>query len=350
VSGGDRTPQLVRSRVRFVRRGLASVRLVEGVALSLAALTTALAAAVTSGTDLGASGAWWAAGLCALLVGATWGVEHHLSDTEVASRVDRGLGLHGALFTAWEAEGGREVTAIGRLLCRSVVERTSVRRMLKAVLPVSAPLLALPFAGATLLFLALDEVRSRPAGADLGALSARLGDQLSDLAQANSGAPPPGSEGLTSRELSEVARVAREAQALAARGGDDREELAELAERITALEESLPMNSEIRKRLERAEETLDSALMALEEPPSSSRGEAGSESDEGAGPGRGSDGPGSTLASGDTSVRMKDPIPSDFAEGRPSERGVLSGPGWSEAHDRIVARWIAASRSEDHPR
>ena len=343
-------PQLVRSRVRYARRGLASVRLLESVAVALAAATGAAAAAVFSGASLSQGGPWWAAALCALLTGATWGIELHLGGRALAARIDRALGQGGALLTAWEVEGGARVGRIGGLLARSVAEKVPARRMLRAVLPVSAPLFALPFAGATLLFLALEDVRSRPIDDDLQLLSARVGDQLADFSQANRGAPPEGAEDLSQQELSELAGLARAAGGLAAREPEGGEELEELRERIEALEERLPPESEIRSRLEKAEDTLDSALMALER----ARPEEDREGEEGSGAARETGGevdafgsrPGSGLASDVVDVTMVNLESHTSAEARTSERGVLSGPAWSEAYDAIVARWIASRREQ----
>ncbi len=341
-------PQLVRSRVRYAHRGLASVRLLESCAVALAAATTALAAAVVSGASLERGGPWWAAALCALLTGATWGIELHLGGRALAARIDRALGQGGALLTAWEVEGGASVGRIGGLLARSIAEKIPARRMLRAVLPVSAPLFALPFAGATLLFLALEDVRSRPIEDDLQLLSAHVGDQLSDLSRVGRGAPPEGAEDLSQQELSELAGLARAAGSLAARDPEEGEELQELRDRIEALEERLPAESELRKRLEKAEDTLDSALMALERarPEEDREGEEGSgiAGERGGDPDTSGSRPGSGLASDVPDVTMSSLESHPSAEARTSERGVLSGPAWSEAYDAIVARWIASRR------
>lgn len=347
-------PQLVRSRVRFASRGLASVRGVESVAVALAAGTGALAAAVCSGARLSDGGPWWAAGVAALLAGATWAIEAHLGGGALAARIDRELELNGALLTAWEVEGEARFAEgragrLGELLARTVAERVPAKRMLRAVLPVSAPLFALPFAGAILLFLALESARHRPIEQDLGLLSRSVGDQLAGLAGAASGDTPEGAEGLTPRELRELAGVAREAEGLAREDLESGDALEELRERLGLLEERLPAESELRERLEEAAETLDSALLALERsrpdgedeegPGSSDSGEPAGGRDDGSG-GR----PGSGLASAAPDDTMGDSGSRTSARVGTGERGVLSGPAWSEAYESIVNRWVASLR------
>ena len=334
--------------MRFVHRGLTSVRLVESSALALTALASALAAAVASGAELSHGGAWWAAGLCALLAGLAWILQHRRTAHQVAHDVDRRMGFDGALLTAWEVEGGGQASEIGRLLARSVAGRADARRMLRVVLPGSAPVFALPFIGAVLLFLAQEQVRSRPRLDDLELLASRLGSELGELAHADSGAPPSGAEELTPEELAELAGLARAAGRLGrvdARDQDELgEELAELQRRMSELEDRLPVESEIRRQLERIEDTLDSARMALEPPRlpagAGGSGAAGGESGDAAA----GEHPGTALVPEAPDGTMTGyALPARIGVDSP-ESGVLAGRGWPEAYDGIVARWIEARR------
>lgn len=353
VEGGDEgaAPELVRSRVRFVHRGLASVRLVESAAFALAALTSGLAAAVVSGAELSEAGAWWAAGLCGLLAGLAWAIQHRQSAHQVARQVDRTMGFGGALFTAFEVEGREETSELGRLLARSVAGRADARRMLRLVLPGSAPLFALPFAGAVLLFLAQEEARLGPRLGDLGLLTSRVESALGEFAHADAGGtPPPGEGDLAPEELAELASLARAAGSLGRPAPEEGAEealdkqLAELQRRMTELEERLPAANEVRRQLERVADTLDSARMALEGPAPAPGGE-GSGGAAGASGGAGAgEQPGTALVPGVKDGTMSGyPLPEEI-ENDPRESGVIAGRGWSEAYDGIVSRWVAAHR------
>ena len=348
-----RLPALVSSRVAFAARGLAGIRLLECALLALAASLLSLAAALVSGGSLDGAGAWQAAVVCAVLSGLSWGLEHRRRPRDVAHLVDGKLEEEGALFTAWELEQTGQGGQLGALLGRQVAARRSGREMLQAILPPTAGVLALPFLAAAALFLALEEVRFEPREADVLALSGRLGAELSGLEGAELGEGPEGAEELSRDERAELSQLAREAARLQdqVRRGEleePQDELGALQERLGELGQRAPAGSELSEQLQRAAETLDAALMALEPSgaaPEATAGESGvasprSEVARGAGDG--------------TMVGFQSPPDSPEVGAAPSggasRTGVLSGPTWSEAYDDIVARWVEARRTQDAPR
>jgi len=347
---GTASAELVRSRVAFALRGLAGLRGLESVLVAIAGFTAGLAAVVQSGGTLEAGAAWIVASICAGLSGGSWGFAHLQTPPEVARAIDLGLEEEGALFTAWELEGRAEPSELGRLLGRDVAGRRTARAMLHAILPATAPVLALPFLAAMALFLALEGTRGDSTEVDLSLLSAKLSDDLSGLRGADAGAAPSGAEDLSQAELAALAQLARDASRTqdAIRRGevDAREELEALQERLGELESSVPAGSELREELDQAAATIDSALMALDPPPAASEGAgAGAETAaEGSTPGtevapEGQDG---------TIARFKtEPDPGQGVESHEVDApasGVLSGPSWPAAFDGIVSRWIEARR------
>lgn len=357
--------ELVRSRVAFATRGLAGVRIFEALLVALAAYGVALTATLVSGGSLSGPAAWELAGVCALLAGATWAIEHKRAPAAVARALDDRLEEDGALFTAWELEADAQASPLGTLLARSVAARHTPRSLLRAILPATAPVLALPFLAATGLFLALEDARFEPREEDVTALTSRLEAELSDLQAADRGAVPEGAEDLSREELNELAQLARDAAriegGLRREGLEAADELDELQQRLVEAEARAPVGSKLREQLQRASTTLDSALMALSpEGPEQPRGAeetSGEAPPEASSAAPGGATPGSEVAHGGADGTMggfqTPSIPAEevVASGHDApQAGVLSGPAWPAAYDGIVARWVEARRVQDAAR
>lgn len=342
----------VAARVRFAGRGLAVARTGECILLGATALCLTLAAAAASGATWGAADAWAVAVACGVLASRTWWLEHRRSPRQVARAIDRVRGLDGALVTAWEVESRGD--AVGLALALRVTRRIGAREALSAVLPFTAPLLALPFAAAALLALALDEGRGGTSEARLAPITGRLESQLAGAGAGEAGE----AAGISLAERHELADLARRAQALerARENGDwgERETLEELSSLSAAVERvrrELPARSSLRSKLEAARGTLDTALAALREGGDASAGVL----DGGAGGG----GTGSPAA-GTMSVEDSVTVPATMEDpGRANERavsasaaggggaGVIGGRWWPWEHDAIVERWVESRRRRD---
>lgn len=352
--------RLVRSRVAFALRGLAAVRVLESALLGIATALLGASAALSSGARGGDRGAWIAAALCGVLVALTWALGHRRTAEQVARELDRRLGARGALFTAWEWEVGR-AGRLGAALSERVASRHAARELLQRVLPPVAPVLALPFLAAGLLFLTLESRRVEPREADLAELTGSLERELRGLSGAQSGAGPEGAAELSSEERAELAavaraaeRVARELSAETPRPEEGSADLAELDQRLARLRERARPGSELDEVLRRAQETLETTRRALEPPAApgdpgggsggQSAGEAGRES------GGASD---SEVASpaGDGTMSGFQLPPSLREDGAPAGGvrapvGVAGGSTWPEAYDGIVTRWVEARRAD----
>jgi len=347
-------PELVRSRVAYARRGLVSVRSLESLFVALALGATTLAAAVESGGALSSRGVWYVAAVNAALGGILWGREHWRSTREVARAIDGNLELHGELFTAWEVEGRERPTDIDRMLGRRVAGRLDARKMLRAALPSSAPLLALPFAAAALLFWSLESAREDRRAPDLESLVDSVERDLEALASAGfsteSGSEAPEGSQLTHEERRRLADLARAAGALGKRAADGEvtpAEVDQLRKDLADFGSKLPVGSASRRDFERAQETLESAALAHGDDgpgaaPGNSADAAGATGSAGT-PGRG-------LAPGNEDGRMVGlESPPTQSEG-PSELGVLGAQTWPEGYEGIVRSWVEATSEAREPR
>jgi hypothetical protein len=328
------------ARVRFARRGLAAARSAECILIGASALCLTLAAAAASGAALGAVDAWGVAIGCGALASGAWWLEHRRAPAQVARAIDRARALEGALITAWEVEARGD--AVGRALGLRVLRRLTARDALRAVLPFTAPLLALPFAAAALLAVALDAGRDARGGAGLAPITGRLESQL---AGAGAGEAADAA-GVSTAERHELADLARRAEALErARANGDwtaeetLEELRDLGEAVERVRRALPARSALRRRLEQARGTLDTALAALGEGSGAPggedlRGEAG-----GAGTGAAAQG-----MMGGPPNPVEGPAAGPEVAAGGGGAGVVGGRWWPGEHDEIVERWVESRR------
>lgn len=345
-------PALVRSRVAFARRALRAVELCRAGLLASGTLAVALSLAVLGGAPADSGGAWTVALVDAGLVFLAFGLAARRSDAEVARLADRRLGLEGALVTAFEAEGRPRGGALAGRLAREVAATTPARAMRAAVLPTTTPLIALPFAGATLLFLVLEEARTEPSRVDLAALVQQLEQGIGELREAEAGLAE-GAMGAEERHrLGELLRHAA-GQGRGLREEPDAAELSALDAELAELGERLPTGEDgrrMREELDRARAALDAARMALgheEEPGGATREEEGGGA--GAAPegapesGSGADGrPG--LAEEEQDGRMFGPESTGPPAARVEDSAVLGLPAWPEAYEGLVRRWVEAER------
>ena len=335
------------ARVHFARRGLAAARAGECILLGASALCLTLAATAASGATLAAGDAWLVAGLCAALASRAWWIEHRRAPAQVARAIDRARHLDGALLTAWEVEARGD--AVGLALALRVTRRIGAREALRAVLPFTAPLLALPFAAAALLALALDVGRGAESDVRLAPITGRLQSQLTGAGAVEAG----DAAGISTAERHLLADLARRAQALerAREAGDlspeeTLEELRSLGVAVDRARRDMPARSALRRKLEEARSTLDTALAALGQGRGETADAAGGSGEAGASGGVGT----GALAQG----MMEGPDRPVGGVTSPSGAGV-AGPGagitggrwWSSEYGAIVERWVESRRRSD---
>ncbi len=343
-------PALVRSRVAFARRALRAVELCRAGLLASGTLAVALSLAVLGGAPAESGGAWTVALVDAGLVFLAFGLAARRSDAEVARLVDRRLDLEGALVTAFEAEGRPRGGALAGRLAREVAATTSARAMRAAVLPATTPLIALPFAGATLLFLVLEEARTEPSRVDLAALVQQLEQGIGELREAEAGLAE-GAMGAEERHrLGELLRHAA-GQGRGLREEPDAAELSALDAELAELGERLPTGEDgrrMREELDRARAALDAARMALGDEGEGAALEEGGEGAEGAPEGAPEAGSGAEgrpgLAAEERDGRMFGPESTGPPAARVEDSAVLGLPAWPEAYEGLVRRWVEAER------
>lgn len=352
MTGSGPLPELVRSRVAFARRGLMSVRVLQAGMLATTAATFALAACVFGGAALGAPGPWIVAVANGALVFFTWTLACRRDEAQVARSIDEALGKDGALFTAWEVEGRGEASALARRLGEEVAAAARPRGMLRAILPPTTPLLALPFVGCALLFAALEGAREERSQVDLAELVRQVEAGLGSLSEQEAGME---GEALSAEERRELGQLLRQA---ATRGRElDREaspeELAELDDELESLQGQLPdgeVGEAMREELDRARAALDAARMSLESEPSEpeDRPAEGTASVEEGNSGDGSAKGGTrSLAQGGAIGRIPRSDSPGGATASRAEAGVLGLPTWPEAYDGLVRRWVEFERTTD---
>lgn|GEM_PF-2407553 len=352
-------PQLVRSRVAFARRGLASVRVLQSLCCAATVAALSLAAGLNSGGRLAEGALWVAASVNALLVAVAAALAFRRSPAEVARRIDATLEQGGALFTAWEVEGRGQGGALAERLAREVAARVSARDTLRAAMPRAGLYLALPFLAAALLFGALEERRSGTGARDLQALVGQVEAGLQSLSELGSGAVDEGGASLDPAQREELRRLLARAGALAEQLAEEQaapEELEALERDLARFEEALQTSEPARRELQRSRVALDAARMALEE-----RGESSAESARpteapgGAGASRIEGPEGRALAPGAGIGRMGRPELRPSGSSGPDrearrEAGVLGRPSWPPAHEAILRRWVELQRGSDPDR
>lgn len=351
----ERLPEFVRSRVAYARRGLASARILQSFCCGVAAATLSLAAATHVGGELGERDVQVVALVNGLLAWIASALAYRRAPREVARQIDAALDLHGALFTAWEAEGVDRPSRLARLLGRDVASRVSAKDMVHAVLPNMVVSLALPFLASALLFSAMENARSAPDVRDLAALTRQVEQGLASLSEEGTAGAAGAPGVLDLEEQKELRRLMGKAAELTERvreGQAGPEELAALGDELAALRAELGGAENLRRGLEDTMNSVDAARMALE-------GRRSKTSDTEAGQGSGGEGMsgsgGRSLAPGREDGRMVRPELQTTAPGNPtgSEReqaGVLGHQAWPEAHENIIRRWVESARQSRPPR
>lgn len=353
MSQASALPELVRSRVTFARRALHAVELCRAGLLASGVLAVALSLGVLGGASAGDAGLWCVALVDALLVFLTFALGSRRSEAEVARQVDRRLELGGALVTAFEAEGRPRASALAERLARQVAATTSARAMRAAIGPPTLPLLAVPFCGATLLFLVLEGARTEPSRVDLASVVERLEQGIGDLREAEAGLDQ---EAMGAEERHRLGELLRRAASQGRELGDapPLEALEALDEDLVELGARLPDGEEGRRmqdQLDRARAALDAARMAMgSEPPQEGPSEpvppgqeVGEGPQEAGSPGQGRSG----LAAGDENGMMFGPEAAADTPPRIRDSAVLGLRAWPEAYEGLVRRWVEARRSSD---
>lgn len=388
---------LVRSAVRF----LVSIRVAECALIGVSVAGLTIAAGILSG-DSSSSPALRAAGaLGAVFAASGWWLERRPDIASVVRRIDRREGWSGELVTAFEVgrgvAAGRSASEIGELLGRRVAAQVSLARCLRAAAPSSAALLALPFASAAVLFLAIEATRAADttdegrvdaralAAAGVEAVADSLSSAAQHLRQASSRAVAAGP--VASEE-------AREMLALATAAEDVRRELAsgrlparvmrdldDQAARLQALASAARTDRALATDLDQAERALNAARRDLAQ----ARGADPLRLPQAGGDGPASDVPGDSAWSSTSGQRppasagvsqtpstpARDPGSSTGRPGAGSpggggdraptgvpapdtagdallteERGTTGGRWWAQRYDAVVERWVEAQREE----
>ncbi len=323
--------------VAHVHRGLVAVRTTEAVLFGIGALLTTVASALLSGGRLANGQAWVAGSVCAVLVAVSFLRAHRTNARETASVLDGELGFAGALVTAYEVGRPGSRNHLEGLLEARVSGRLSVRRALRAALPLSAlPILA-PFAGAALLGLARDATTETPVDPALAELSlalerglARTGEQsLETLESGRADELGPDAVDVPT-ELGELARAAAKLEDPALdvleEGGVERE-LARIQRRLEELSRVVSPGTEVERGLHEAQTLVDAARMRL-----------GTSED------------GETFAQGGGGPM--DTVPGDVNNGAPALQPTLRAA--ATAHpgefDPVVSAWVARRKARrEHP-
>jgi hypothetical protein len=159
AASGDPARALVQL-VNAAQRVLASIRAAECALVGASAGCVTVAAAVLSGDEGASSGVRALAALVASLAALMWWLERRPETGAAARRIDRAEGRSGELVTAFElatrgASAARK-SEIADLLAARASSRLSMRRCMRAVLPSSIALLALPCAALAVLALSVE--------------------------------------------------------------------------------------------------------------------------------------------------------------------------------------------------
>lgn len=365
--------------VRQALRAVAMARGAEAFLLGSSAFLLALAAAVVSGVDLGTRDAWGAALITGVCAAGSWWLERRPEPGRIAIAVDRATRQDGRLLTAFESEGRSPDSPITWLLSREVRERVQPRVAVRAALPNSMPLLALPFLAAALLSTALE---ARPGEeADLAFVAPLARGVSAELEQARDIAVTAARAGeLSQGELREVLDLDGRARELANRSRSGALDPAEVEEQMETLREDIERLARqsatsplLAEALERAATYADGALMGIEQAlaefePESAEGAArrsGTDEPEGAPDLDSGSRSGSGEESTDSALANREPIGTMSGQSAPGEPGepepqpgpgdsspagaVGSGPWWPQRFAGVVGRWVELQRTELDP-
>lgn len=360
-----------------------------------------LACALDQGLLLRDPVVWGLALFAGTGMGTSWAVELVPKVDHLAREVDTRLRMDGAMFTAWEAEVDGKTGSLVHVLTRRVRERVRPAQVIRAALPNSAIVLAVPLLGAGLLALQTGKQKDEN-GINvtpvLGAVVRALED-TEGLAQGELAAGSMPADDL--RELAALTRQARGIEAAGDRAARDAELSGEIGKRLESLaqdiEEFASRNaerSEMSRALDHATAFIDAALVGLDEmgvedaeqggsgepvakdapdgppdegePAVASPGGIGPDNPGPPGPGSAGEGPGSELGSGELAIGGADgtmvapsdgadpssdgPRPDESASGGP--QGAVDRPGgvaldrsWPTRHATLAERWIEARRT-----
>jgi hypothetical protein len=355
------------------------------------------------------SGAGIAAGLGGILATLGWWLERRPDIAAVVRRIDRRAGWSGELVTAFEV-GRRNsarppATEVERTLAGRVAARLSLKRCLRAAAPSSVALLALPFASAAVLLLALDAAGERagsdgssaatavPGRAGSGAASGSLASAARSLrsAAARSAAA---AEAETARELLALADAADELRrelGSSAHDASAADALSEQAARLRDLAARTRLDPASTAEIEQAERALAAARIEWSRDRADARGanrvsgagvppHPAPDSDSAAASGSGARSAAADRGSASASVpggRSTDvggeqdrparaaagaggtqdqdrTSPSPRTAAGPGleteERGADSGRWWAQRYDAVVERWVETLRADRNGR
>lgn len=387
--------------MRNAWHALGMARAAEGVLVGVGLALVVLACALEQGLLLRDPVAWGLALFAGTGMGTSWALELVPKVDHLAREVDTRLRMDGAMFTAWEAEVDGKTGSLVHVLTRRVRERVRPAQVIRAALPNSASVLAVPLLGAGLLALQTgkqaDEngMNVTPAlGAVVRALQETEGLAQEELVAGN----------MPAGDLRDLAALTRQARGIAAAGdraarepelaGEMGKRLESLAQDIEEFASRNAEHSEVSRALDQATAFVDAALVGLDEmgvedeeqggagePAAKDApagipdpGEPAVASPDGTGPdpsgppgsGNAGEGAGSDLGSGElanggadgTMVAPSDgadppsdgPGPDESASGGP--RGAVDRPGgvaldrsWPTRHATLAERWIEARRT-----
>lgn len=238
------------------------------VAVGLGLVTAA--AAVAEGLPLRDPVTWCLAVAAGVAMGLSWFVDLHPRAEVLARRIDRTLRLDGALVTAWEHEARGAESTLATLLARRVRQRVRPSEAVRAALPLSGPILAVPFLGASLLAWVCGLQTDDGAVHVQPALTAAVGafEDAERVAQEELAAGAMSAADL--RELAALTRRARELAAEGGRVGDDparagelRRDLEDLAERTEELAQDRAARADLARALDQAAACADAAREGL---------------------------------------------------------------------------------------
>ena len=347
----------VRAVVLRIQHTLSWACMAEAGLLFLAAAALTLALILRAGGELRSPGAWALAFISGACAGAVWLREHHQSGLQIARSLDARMRHRGSLVTAYEMETQSQISALGGLLVRRVLERLRLSEALRAmfpslVIPIAAPLLSLGLLG-----LSLDAQREEAQrSADLGGLTEGLVDALIGLDQASVQAGEVGE--IKSDTLREMLALSDRAKSIQRRSGSlsvDPElalaELGALAQDVADMAARVQGKPELSAPLERAGIWMDAArmeLLAAQERSSADlspkAGPGGAQSvTSGQEKGMMSSGgsPGSPQGAGSASGgpdQGATPAPTPFST-QPNS-GALAGEHWPPEYDGVISGWI----------
>lgn len=331
------------SFVRAARRRAAAASSARSLAVAALAACVSAAAIELDGGDSSARAACGVAGLAGLFAGATWWRGERVEAREFVRTVDARLSLEGALATAQEARTS-DRASLATLLARRTAARLGARDLLRAAPWPAIGWLAAPLFGWAL-WLAAE--RARPTAAPhIAELAATVGATLSAapmLERAQSDA----ARELAARVAAAAADARTDPAALAA-------EVRKLGQQLLELAQAESAAPPLALELAAAGQRLEAAARAL-----ASHGPRGGAGAGGAEHAPLASGPDQSTMKGSAAPRPGLPTPADERDttrtprtslqgsaaptdstwnGR-GEPPVLSGRWWAAEHDAVVAAW-----------